>query len=105
ALQGTDTLSGSLTRATGESVGTYAISSTLANVNYDVTFVPASLTVTALALTVTADAKSKTYGAADPALTYQVTSGALQGTDTLSGSLTRATGESVGTYAISSTLA
>jgi len=51
-----------------------------------------------------ADAKSKTYGAADPALTYQVASGALVGSDALTGGLTRAAGENVGTYAISSTL-
>jgi hypothetical protein len=54
---------------------------------------------------VTADAKSKAYGAADPALTYQVTTGALVGSDVLTGSLSRVAGEDVGTYAISSTLA
>src|SRR5207247_746391 len=105
ALQGPDTLSGSLSRAAGEAVGAYAISSTLANANYAVTFIPADLTITARALTVTADAKTKPYGASDPALTYALTSGALQGADTLSGSLARAAGEAVGTYAISSTLA
>jgi hypothetical protein len=102
---GGDVLSGSLSRVAGEDVGTYAISSTLANANYDVTFVPASLTVGKAAITVTADAKSKVYGAADPALTYQVTTGALVGGDVLSGSLSRVAGEDVGTYAISSTLA
>src|SRR5262249_37613804 len=42
----------------------------------------------------------KVYGTADPALTYQITSGALVNGDTLSGALTRATGAHVGSYAI-----
>ena len=47
---------------------------------------------------VTADAQTKVYGSADPELTYQVSG--LVGNDTLSGELTRATGEDVGEYAI-----
>jgi hypothetical protein len=47
ALVPSDVLTGGLSRAPGANVGTYAISSTLANANYDVTFVPASLTITA----------------------------------------------------------
>src|SRR5262249_25037029 len=53
-------------------------------------------------LTVTAEAKTKVYGDADPALTY--THGALASGDTdgvFSGSLSRAAGNTVGTYAIS----
>jgi autotransporter-associated beta strand protein len=50
ALVGSDALAGSLSRAVGENAGTYAISSTLANANYDVTFVPADLTITAVTL-------------------------------------------------------
>jgi len=49
-------------------------------------------------LSVVADARSKVYGGIDPALTY-VASGLLLA-DTLTGSLTRATGENVGSYAI-----
>ena len=45
--------------------------------NYSLTFVGANFTITAKPVTVTADPKSKVYGAADPALTYQVTSGSL----------------------------
>ncbi|MCX2583535.1 beta strand repeat-containing protein, partial [Pedobacter sp. MR22-3] len=59
-----------------------------------------TLTVNAKAITVTADAKTKNYGDADPALTYSITSGALVGTDTFTGSLSRLPGENVGTYAI-----
>jgi hypothetical protein len=63
------------------------------------------LTVGKAAITLAADAKSKTYGASDPFLTYTITSGALVVGDSLTGGLSRAAGEDVGTYAISSTLA
>ncbi|SMB81731.1 filamentous haemagglutinin outer membrane protein, partial [Hymenobacter roseosalivarius DSM 11622] len=51
----------------------------------------------------TADAQSKTYGGTEPSLTYKVTSGSLVSGDSFTGSLTRAPGESVGTYAITNT--
>src|SRR5439155_1314114 len=93
---------GALTRVAGESVGTYAIEQgTLsAGGNYNIVFTGANLTIDPRAVTVTADAKSKTYGDADPALTYQITSGSLAFSDSFTGALTRVTGESVGTYAI-----
>jgi len=62
-----DPVTGSLTRAAGENVGSYAISSTLANSNYDITFVPANLAITKKSVTVTADVKTKVYGDVDPA--------------------------------------
>ena len=51
-------------------------------------------------ITVTADAKTKVYGTADPMLTYSVAP-ALASGDNISGSLARADGENVGDYAIS----
>ncbi|HZJ32410.1 MAG TPA: MBG domain-containing protein [Vicinamibacterales bacterium] len=63
-------------------------------------FVGANLSITARAITVTADSKTKTYGGADPALTYQVTTGVLVAGDSFSGSLSRVAGEDVGSYAI-----
>ncbi|QTE24336.1 MBG domain-containing protein [Polaribacter cellanae] len=105
SLVGSDAFTGSLSRATGEDVGTYAIASTLANSNYNITFVADNLSITQKAITITADAKSKVYGDADPTLTYQITTGSLVGSDAFTGSLSRATGEDVGTYAIASTLA
>ena len=48
----------------------------------------------------TAGAKSKVFGANDPALTYQLTSGNLVGSDQITGSLIRDAGETVGTYPI-----
>jgi len=101
ALVGTDTFTGSLTRTPGENVGTYAINQgTLAlNSNYTVTYIGADLTIGAKTITVTAAAKSKTYGDADPALTYTFAPALVNG-DSLSGNLTRTPGENVGTYAI-----
>ncbi len=102
SLVGSDAFTGSLTRTAGETVGTYAISQgTLAlNSNYIISFISDDLSITAKAIEITADAKSKVYGDADPALTYQITSGSLVGSDTFTGSLTRTAGETVGTYAI-----
>ena len=55
----------------------------------------ATLTVNPKLVTVSADAKSKVYGSADPGLTYQVTSGSLEAGDGFSGALMRSAGESV----------
>ena len=102
ALVGTDNLTGALTRVAGSDVGSYAIQqgTLTAGSNYTITFTPANLTITAKPITVTAEAKSKVYGDNDPALTYTVPTGALVGTDKITGAMTRAAGESVATYAI-----
>ena len=101
-LVGTDSLSGTLSRVAGEDVGSYAINqNTLtAGSNYDLTYAGDNFAIEARQITVTADALNKTYGDSDPALTYQVTSGNLVGTDSLSGTLSRVAGEDVGSYAI-----
>ncbi|NCZ71445.1 MAG: filamentous hemagglutinin, partial [Actinobacteria bacterium] len=101
SLVGSDQLSGLLTRASGANVGTYAISQgTLDNTNYDITFVGADLTITTKPITVTPAAQTKQYGASDPTFTYTITTGSLELGDSLSGALSRASGTSVGTYAI-----
>ncbi|MCJ8210654.1 gliding motility-associated C-terminal domain-containing protein [Mucilaginibacter sp. RS28] len=99
-IQG-DSFSGSFTRVAGENVGTYAINQgTLAlSSNYTLTYTGANLKIGKKTIAVTADAKSKIYGQADPALTYTFSPALIQG-DNFSGSLSRATGENVGTYAI-----
>ncbi len=68
--------------------------------NYDITYDNGTLTVSVRNITVTADDNGKTYGDADPALTYQITSGSLASGDTFSGDIARVAGEDVGTYAI-----
>ncbi len=102
ALQGSDTFTGSLTRATGENVGTHAIQEgTLsAGANYTLTFVSDDLTISQRAIEVTADAKTKIYGDADPTFTYTITSGSLAGSDTFTGALARVTGQAQGNYAV-----
>ena len=99
-LVGEETLTGELTREEGENVGTYAITQgTLkASDNYELTFTGADFIINKAALTVTAEAKEKTYGKDDPELTY--TAEGLVGEDTVTGELTREAGENVGTYAI-----
>ncbi|WP_326999604.1 MBG domain-containing protein [Comamonas testosteroni] len=93
-----DSLGGSLGRAAGENVGSYAINQgSLAHSNYSITFTGNQLQITPKALTVTADAASKVYGDADD-LKY-TSSGLIHG-DSLGGSLGRAAGENVGSYAI-----
>ena len=59
-----------------------------------------SFTVNPRAITVTADAKTKVYGATDPTFTYTITTGSLVLGDAITGALTRAAGTDVGTYQI-----
>jgi len=100
-----DTLSGSLDRAAGEDVGTYAIGhGTLENVNYSINFTGANLTITPRPVTVTANNRQKMQGTSDPALTYvaegQSAGRGLVHGDSLAGLLSRASGEGLGDYAI-----
>ena len=98
-----DMLSGELTYSYNYTqfgdVGSYVIlPGGLTEENYKITFVPGTLTVEKKTITVKADAVSKTYGEADPTLTYKVEG--LVNNDELIGELTRNEGENVGTYAI-----
>src|SRR6202043_1655833 len=69
-----DTLSGLLATpaTTTSNVGSYGITqgSLAATSNYTLSYVGANLAVTAAPLTVNADAQSRLYGAANPALSY-----------------------------------
>ena len=101
-----DSLSGALATSatTASNVGTYGIKqgTLAASGNYALNYASADLTVTQRALTVTADAKSRAYGDANPALTYQVGGSGLANGDTLSGALATSatTASNVGTYGI-----
>ncbi|MGY5255623.1 MBG domain-containing protein, partial [Sphingobacterium spiritivorum] len=96
-------ITGALTRTTGEAVGTYNIEQgTLATTaNYDIVYTGADFNITKATLNIVAEAKSKVYGSVDPVLTYTVT-GFENGDDqsVITGALTRAAGEDIGTYAI-----
>ncbi|WP_202352849.1 MBG domain-containing protein [Mesorhizobium sp. 113-1-2] len=97
------TLTGSLDRVAGENAGTYAIGQgTLdaSNSNYDIAFVGADFTIARRAVTVTANSgMSKTYGDADPS-SYGYSYSDLGTGVALVGALDRASGETVGAYAI-----
>nr|WP_255352943.1 MBG domain-containing protein [Pedobacter sp. Hv1] len=101
ALVTGDSFSGALSRAPGVNVGSYAITQgTLAlNANYTLSYVPANLTITAKAITVTAVTKTKTYGDIESGMPYTFTPALISG-DSFSGSLSRQPGEDVGVYAI-----
>lgn len=101
----TSVLTGALSRVAGEDVGLYAITlgSLDAGSNYIIDFTSADFEIAEKVLDVVADAgQGKVFGTADPVLTYQV-SGFENGDDTsiLTGALVRASGENVGSYAIS----
>ncbi|MGK2742182.1 beta strand repeat-containing protein [Tepidicaulis sp. LMO-SS28] len=96
-------ITGAFSRAAGENAGSYAINlGTLsAGGNYTIDFTSADLTINPAALSVTANAASKIYGAADPAFTF-THSGLVNGDNAsiFTGALSRAAGSDVGTYAI-----
>ena len=79
--------------------GTVAVKVRAKNDAYFDATADAELKITPKALTVTANAASKTFGDADPDLTYSA-DGLVSG-DSVSGTLERAAGENAGTYAIS----
>jgi predicted esterase len=106
-LFGSDGFTGSLSRVAGENVGSYAINQgTLsAGGNYSLTFIPTNFTITPRLLTITAQDKTKSYGAALPTLTASY-SGFVNG-DTASNldspvslSTTATSSSSVGSYTI-----
>src|SRR5205807_2145954 len=105
-----DGVTGTYSRAPGETVagGPYTISATLSPPgvlgNYQITYNTAEFTIDKKTASVTPNAKSKTYGDADPTLT-----GTLSGflaADGVTGTYSRAPGETVagGPYTISATL-
>ena len=81
-------------------MGDYVIQqgSVTAGANYTLTYEEGTLSIDPASLTISAVDKSKTYGVADPALTY--TQSGLVGSDPINGALTRVAGEDVGAYAI-----
>jgi filamentous hemagglutinin family protein len=100
-LIGNDALAGNLSRASGENVGNYAITQgNLANPNYTLNYVGAELGISPANLTITANPQSKTFGEADPTLTFSIQG--LIGEDKLTGELSRIEGETVKTYEITS---
>lgn len=96
-----DALTGSLTRAVGEHVGVYQINKGTLSVssNYTLDYVGADFTINKKSITVTADAKRKTYGETDPILSYTFVPALIAG-NSFTGALGRTTGENAGSYQI-----
>jgi gliding motility-associated-like protein len=100
-----DSNDGGKWKVNAKKVGTVTITATQAGNNE---YLPAatvgnSLTIVPALLTVTADAKTKVYGEADPGLTYTVKASDLRNGDATSvvtGKVSRIAGEDVGSYAI-----
>ncbi|ALL04362.1 hypothetical protein AQ505_01920 [Pedobacter sp. PACM 27299] len=101
ALINGDAFTGALSRAAGEDVNTYVIGKgdLALSANYNLNYTPANLTIGLKTINVTAIAKSKVYGDADPILDYNFTP-ALKTGDAFTGALSRAVGENVNTYVI-----
>ncbi|WP_281310382.1 MBG domain-containing protein [Flavobacterium flavigenum] len=97
-----DAFTGSLTRVSGENIGSYAINqgSLSAGSKYLITYVGANFAITAKPITVTAaPSQTKVYGTTDPVFDYTVSPN-LVGSDAFTGALTRVAGESIGNFAI-----
>lgn len=94
-----------LTKAQGTDAGTYAITGSYDNGNYDITFTNGTYTITQRAITVTVDNKESVYGNEIATLTGKVTSGSvLAGDGTVYTLSTTATSASdVGSYDITGT--
>ena len=100
-----ETLSGSLKREAGDNVGNYAftlgdLATNDNNKNYNVSFAAGTLPkfeIKAAEVTVTPTVITKVFGDAEPALGY--TAVGLIGSDSLTGTISRATGEDVDEYA------
>src|SRR5207245_2069806 len=105
-----DSVTATYSRTTGETVAgsPYTISATLSPAgvlgNYTITSNTANFTINKAAASVTPNVASKTYGAADPALTGTL-SGFVTG-DSVTATYSRTAGETVGgnPYTISATL-
>jgi len=96
-----DTYTGTLERVSGNNIGTYTINqgSLSLGANYSITNQSANFTINPRPITITAAAKTKVYGQADPALTYTLSESLIAG-DGTSGALTRTAGSNVGQYPI-----
>ena len=86
---------------TSSNPGDYAITASGGvAANYAFQYVDGTLSITSRMVAIQADDLSKRYGTADPTLTYHVIGDDLLPGDTFSGSLSRESGESVGSYNI-----
>ncbi|MDO4399492.1 MAG: MBG domain-containing protein [Coriobacteriia bacterium] len=102
-FKGGDTPSYTFERMPGEDMGTYGVAPVLAQSmsNYDISLSSGTLTIQPKPITVKADDAAKAYGDPDPELTAHVEG--LVGDDSVVYTVSRASGEHVGTYDITAT--
>ena len=95
-------IQGQMVREQGENVGRYQINQGTYNLgqNYQVVFEPNILEIVPQTIQVTANLTNKQYGDADPIIGYKITSGELKFDDDFVGALSRAQGETLGSYEI-----
>ena len=102
-LEGNDNIATRQIREVGENAGTYRIDASVVGQypNYVIETVPGTFTITPKQVTVTVDAKTKTFGEEDPELTATV-KGLVEGDseELITYTLSREAGDEVGTYAI-----
>ena len=91
-----------LTKAEGTDAGTYAITGSYTDGNYDITFTDGTYTITQRAITVTVDNKESVYGNEIATLTGKVTSGSVLAGDGTVYTLST-TASDVGRYDITGT--
>ncbi|RYD96344.1 MAG: cadherin-like beta sandwich domain-containing protein, partial [Sphingobacteriales bacterium] len=96
-----DAPTGTLVRALGETRGGYPINQGTLSFgnNYQIFFNGGTFTIGKKTIDVTANALTKTYGTGDPELTYTISESPVG--ESITGAPGRASGENVGTYAIS----
>jgi len=103
ALLGTDVITGTLSRVSGESVNSYSFTtgSLTAGNNYSLSVDPSvKFIITKKPVTVTVDqGQYKMMGNSDPVFTYSFTPALVSG-DSFTGSLERSAGETAGSYPI-----
>lgn len=103
ALIGTDVITGSMSRVSGENVGNYAftIGTLTAGTNYSLSVAAApTFSITTKAIVLTANAgQTKVFGNPDPAQFTYTFAPVLEGADVITGSMSRTGGENVGNYA------
>ena len=101
-LEGDD-LGITLSKAEGTDVGTYEITGTWANNNYDVTFENGIYTIIQREVEITIEDKTSIYGETLKELTSRVTKGTVLEGDDLGITLSKAEGTDIGKYAITGT--
>lgn len=100
-----DELNANVSRQNGETVGTFKVTASFNNSNYDITIVNKDFKITQRIITIKAKDYQITYGEVKPNLEYDIVDGTLLNDDQITGNLFVSDNINVGKYAIRSNLA